>query len=305
MNNPLQDYIDQILKPTLEQKEFLNSKIRTIQSLFEHNSNLNLKECRPAGSFHKGTMLQYNPELDIVLVLNKEKGRKINFQQVLQESERLLRENVENMIIKKVTKISIKAEISDNNKRKYGFDIVPTFWVNSPVQVGQVKNSLAYQGITSIWNNFYVLSQNKNYDFYQELVLLLKDWKNEHDLNIKSYIIELIVASALKYREIEDENPWEEDLIECFKEIISMIDGSPIFPINWKYFDEEKDLDKFKSDRIIIDPADPTVNLANDIREESFKILKSEATRALNNIKVGNYDAVFNYKRRLEDYSWE
>ena len=176
MNNTLQDYIDNVLRPTEEQEQFLTSKIRTIKSLFEHNSNLSLKECRPAGSFNKGTMLQYEPELDIVLVLNKENGKKINFNKVLQESERLLKENVEKLEILKTTKVSIKARIFDKQNKKYSFDIVPTFWVNSPRQVSQVKNSVAYQGLTSIWNNQYVISQNNNYDFYQELVLLLKDW---------------------------------------------------------------------------------------------------------------------------------
>ncbi|SIR06524.1 hypothetical protein SAMN05920897_1326 [Alkalispirochaeta americana] len=302
--NGLQKYIERILRPTKEQSDFLMSKIASYKSVIEHNSELSLKECRPAGSFNKKTMLRYNPELDLVLILNKH-HKYSEFPQILNRIAHILSTNFSEIDILDITKVSVKASFSDRDEKKYDFDIVPTFWLNSPLQYKDVKNKRAYQGMTSIWNNEYILSKAKEHFYFSDLSILIKDWKNECGLNcLKSYIIELIIASALEYRNISEESSWESDLVECFKEIVSMTDGSPIYPVGYKYFNPAEDLAVTASRRVIIDAGEPYKNLADEYDEDFFRLVKSESTKALNHIKNKEYDKVFNIKGRLKKWDW-
>ena len=52
MPNILSEYVDQVLRPTKQQIDFLNSKHRAIKQTIAHSAkDLSLDQARPGGSF--------------------------------------------------------------------------------------------------------------------------------------------------------------------------------------------------------------------------------------------------------------
>ncbi len=278
--NKLRKYIENELMPTKPQIDFCNGKIRTFQNLFANGTSLRFKQCRPSGSFKKGTMLRNRFELDIVMVLERQG---FNFNEVKAEVQRLVKDNMPNMRIKQIGNVSIQLLSSFQNKL-FSMDVVPTFLVNSPLQASEVKDAAAYQGATSIWHMKYIREQKK-FPGYVELVLLIKDWVQKNKVPLKSFFVELIVASAIEYRDISINKSLQHNLRECMKEIMAMTDGSPIYPVNWKYFDETHyDIQSSKAKAVIIDPANPRDNLGKKLSLEDLKQIRSLASKKIHSL---------------------
>jgi hypothetical protein len=145
--------------------------------------------------------------------------------------------------------------------------------------------------------------QKKNIRYITETVMLLKDWrnkhlKNEHEVQLKSFHMEIIAAHAYKYR-LENNYTIETFLISCFKDIQGMIDRTPIFPVDWEYFDE-KNIYEHYDFPLLIDPANPEDNLLKGLSDEDAKKIKSEATKAISNINNEKYGKVFDPKNKTK-----
>jgi len=292
----LLQYVDDVLKPPQKQIYDIPLKINKISNVIKNNTELSLKEIIPGGSYEKGTLLKYKPDVDLVLVFNKEHGIKRNWKELMKKVYDKLFQAFPNSDIKLGDSIAIHLKFNDLNDA-VNFDIVPSYSVTSPLQMASVSNSKIYQGMTSKWHIEY-WKQNKPIQLIAETVMLLKDWKNEHEINLKSFHMELIAASAYEYR-LENNYNLDMFLISCFKEIQGMIDGVPVFPVNWKYFDKES-LDDHYDFPVLIDPANPNLkeNLQKDLSNEDIKKIKSEATKAITNIKIKNYGKVFDPKNK-------
>lgn len=279
----LRKYISDNLGLTKSQKQFFKGRIRAFQNLFQHNTKLKLKQCLPGGSFEKGTMLRYNFELDIVMVLEKPD---FSFEQVQAEVCRVVKKNMPELRVKEIGKVSIPLS-GKAGDQVYHMDIVPTFLINSPLQAAQVKNYASYQGATSIWHIKYVRKQKARCGDYVNLVLYIKNWVKANKLALKSFHVELIVAFAVERRGILATHPLRDNLIECFKVIMSLVDGSPVFPVNWEYFNKDKDLAYFKKDSVVlIDPANPKDNLAKGISKVDWKIIRSMAHKQISKLQA-------------------
>jgi HD superfamily phosphodiesterase len=69
------------------------------------------------------------------------------------------------------------------------------------------------------------------------------------------------------------------------KEIMAMTDGSPIYPVNWKYFDETHyDIQSSKAKAVIIDPANPRDNLGKKLSLEDLKQIRSLASKKIHSL---------------------
>jgi hypothetical protein len=294
MNNSLQQYVDDILKPPQKQISDIPSKINKISNVIKNNTALSLKEIIPGGSYKKGTLLKYKPDVDLVLVFNKEPGINRNWKELMKKVYDKLKQAFPNNDIELGDQIAIHLKFNDPNGT-VNFDIVPSYYVNSPLQMAAVKNNKIYQGITSIWHIEY-WKQKKSIPLIVETVMLLKDWKNEHEIKLKSFHMELIAASAYEYR-LENNYTLDTFLVSCFQDIQGMIDGVPIFPVNWKYFDENSIYDHYDFP-LLIDPANPKENLLKDLSDEDARTIKSNATKAITNIKNENYGKVFDPKNK-------
>jgi hypothetical protein len=299
MNNLLQQYVNDVLKPSQTQISDIPSKIKRISNVIKSNTTLSLKMIIPGGSYEKGTLLKYKPDIDLVLVFNKEPGIKHNWKELMKKVYEKLLQAFPNNDIKPGDNIAIHLKFNEPNGI-VNFDIVPSYYVNSPLQIASVKNSKIYQGITTIWHIEY-WKQKKSIPLIVETVMLLKDWKNKHGIKLKSFHMELIAVSAYEYR-LEEENNLDKFLISCYKDIQGMIDGVPIFPINWEYFDENN-IDDHYDFPVLIDPANPSKNLLKDLSDEDAKEIKSKATKAIANIRIENYCKIFDPKNKTNFFT--
>ena len=132
--------------------------------------------------------------------------------------------------------------------------------------------------------------------------MLIKDWNNEHKTLFKSYEIELIVASAMEYQNISPSNTMVHNAIGCFKEIISFTDRSPVYPINWKYFNSDLDLEKFGNKVVMVDPANPSATLADRFTMKTLKQIRSMTDQALAFVSQRRFGAVFDPSNELPDF---
>jgi len=296
--NKLLQYVDNVLKPPQNQLYGIPSKINKISNVIKNNTELSLKEIIPAGSYEKGTLLKYKPDVDLVLVFNKEPSIKRDWKKLMKKVYDRLLQAFPNNDIELGDQIAIHLKFNDQNDA-VNFDIVPSYEVSSPLQMASVKNSKIYQGITSKWHNEY-WKQKKSIPLITETVMLLKDWnnKNKNEIKLKSFHMELIAASAYEFR-LENNYNLDMFLISCFQDIQGMIDGTPIFPVNWKYFDENSLYDHYDFP-LLIDPANPKENLLEYLSDEDAKKIKSKVTKAITNIKNENYGKVFDPKNKTK-----
>jgi tRNA nucleotidyltransferase (CCA-adding enzyme) len=285
----LTQYVDDVLKPQPSQLSVIPSKINRITNVIKNGSALSLNMVVPGGSYKKGIMLRYKPDIDLVLVFNKEPKVKRNWKALMKKVYTDLSNAFPKDEIDLGDNIAIHLNFNNQNE-KLNFDIVPSYSVNSPLQMTGVKNSKIYQGITTIWHIEY-WKQKKSIPLITETVRLLKNWKNEQKINLKSFHMELIAASAYEYR-LEDNYNLEEFFISCLKEIQGMLDGTPVFPVNWEYFYREKYDDHYEFP-VLIDPADPSENLVKYLVENDIKKIKSKTTKAIKDIQNGFYGLVF------------
>ena len=294
--NILTQYVSDVLKPTYDQVSIIPSKINKIANVIKNNTALSLNTILTGGSYEKGTMLKYKPDIDLVLVFNKEPGISRNWKALMKKVYDGLKSAFPNEEIKLGDNIAIHLK-SVNQNVTINFDIVPSYYVNSPLQMSSVKNSNIYQGITSVWHIEY-WKQKKDIPYIKEIAMLLKDWKNEHGVQLKSFHMELIAASAYEYR-VENNYTIETFLIGCLQDIQGMIDGVPIFPVDWKYFDEDSINDHYDFP-LLIDPANPKENLLNDLSDADARKIKSKVTKAISNIQIGKYGEVFDPKNKTK-----
>lgn len=285
----LSNYIWQFLKPITNQESFIRSKMNSIISVMQNNSELSLKEPRKGGSFEKGTMLKYDPEADIVLIFNKPPGRKRNWDNLMNIVKINLEENFPEMEIIESSTIRHKIMFKNYTEEVY-FDIVPSYYVNSPLQMASHYKSKIYQGVTTIWHTEY-FNKHKYLPFFNDVIMLLKDWKNEHEIPLKSFHLEFIAISAYRHR-IENTNSIENILEGCFKEIQGMLDGTPVFPIDWEYYTEDDITDDYTIP-CIIDPANPKDNLLKNITPNDCIYLKRETVKSMNQLNKEEYGKIF------------
>jgi tRNA nucleotidyltransferase (CCA-adding enzyme) len=146
--NALSSYVRDVLEPTWQQINFVPSRINRIAHVLQHNSSLSLDRVIPGGSYEKGTMLRYKRDVDVVLVFNKKPGVKRNWQFLMNRVYNALSDAYPNAEIQQGTNIAIHATFEQDDE--CNFDIVPSFSVNSPMQMAEVRTSKIYQGISSL-----------------------------------------------------------------------------------------------------------------------------------------------------------
>ena len=242
-------------------------------------------------------MLKYKTDVDLVLVLNKEPDTDRNWKALMKKVYDNLLLAFPNEDIKPGENIAIHLKFKKQNEA-INFDIIPSYYANLPLQIASVKDRKMYQGITSLWHIEY-WKQKKNIRYIIETVMLLKDWKNEHGVPLKSFHMELIAAYVHKKYRLENNYTIETFLISCFQGIHGMVDGTPIYPVGWKYFVESSIKGHYNVPSLF-DPANPKDNLLKGLSDKDARKIKSEATKAISNLKNENYGKVFDPKNKTK-----
>ena len=200
--------------------------------------------------------------------------------------------------------VAIEMKFRRGKRIRYSIDVVPSYWVNSPIDVASVRDERAYKGITTIWHCEYVRRAAEHNPQFHSLVMLLKDWNNEHDKPLKSYHIELLVASAAEYQEFDLRKGLEENLFECLRETAAFARGEPVFPVNWKYFDPEFDGAKFGDALVLVDPANPCDNVAESWSESEGESLERLANQAMSIVSQSRYRELLDPRETRREF-WE
>jgi hypothetical protein len=80
-----------------------------------------------------------------------------------------------------------------------------------------------------------------------------------------------------------------------------MIDGSPVYPVEWEWFDEN--IYAFDDGvPILIDPANPRCNLLEGMTDEKRQKIREETARAITLLKWKYYGELFDPKQEQTDY---
>ena len=198
----LVQYVDEILTPSDNQIDFMKAKIKSIKKVLTDNSPIPLKEVHLGGSMGKGTMLKHKLDGDLIFIYNKIEDFGNNWSKLSKKVYEVLKINFTKIEIEEAGNLAIHIP-TIFNKQEVNFDIVPSYFVTSPKMMKEHANSKMYQGITTIWHTQY-LSRYKNWPYYTHVVRLLKDWKKEHDVNLKNFYLELITADV--YENFFDKN---------------------------------------------------------------------------------------------------
>ena len=299
MNHPLSKYVDDILRPRTPDIQQLNARINAMVNVIRNNSKLSLHEIRRGGSFEKGTMLRHRIEADVVLVFNKEKGKSLNWRALMDHVFRDLISAFPEAQIQKGQNVAIHLMFKNKDAHEVAIDVVPSLWVNSPLQMAEVRNSKIYQGITTVWHVEYIKRMKQLRPRFCDVVMLLKDWKDENSVPLKSFHLEFLAASALEYRS-DEANDIESLLDACFREIQGFATGTYVCPVEWPYFEEQHIPDNFPELCVLVDPANPIDNLTSHLTSKEIKAIKSEASRAAWLIKEKRYTELFDPDNKLK-----
>jgi translation elongation factor EF-G len=298
----LEKYIDDVLIPTDHQIKFIKSRVKSIRKVLMSNSSLKPKEVHLGGSFEKGTMLKYKFDIDIICIYNKcdEIGK--NWQKLVDTVYKPLKNNFPDVEVEEAGNLAIHIKTLLENQT-VNFDIVPCYYVSSPKMMHEHIDSKLYSGITSIWHSRY-LARYKDLQYFTDVVRLLKDWKKEHDIPLKSIHLELIAADTYD-NVIENIDNYEIDdvLMDCFENILNTLEGYTVIPFNWKYCNEEKYEERYNSPTLI-DPANLDDNLLMDLTVNKIKNIWWKVNITMENLKNENYEEIFNWKG-LTEFNFE
>jgi tRNA nucleotidyltransferase (CCA-adding enzyme) len=134
----LSQYVSNVLRPTSDQDSFISSKLESIENVIKNNKTFSLKKVIHGGSYEKGTMLKNKPDVDLVLVFNKEPDTDRNWKTLMEKVYHSLKAAFPNEDIKPGENIAVHLKFKQN--KAINFDIVPSYDVNSPSQMASVKN---------------------------------------------------------------------------------------------------------------------------------------------------------------------
>jgi tRNA nucleotidyltransferase (CCA-adding enzyme) len=258
--------LDNILKqiyPDENQINCLSGIVSSLGNILKNSSGyLKIKKVTPAGSLGKKTILKNHFEVDCVYILEH---NGYSYMNNFLEIQRSIQDNLPGIRNIRILKHSIGFMI---NKRigVISVDVLPAFEINAPQQIMEVKNKDAYYGSTSLLQKKYFKNVIQEYPRFTDLVRLLKLWRNVHNIPLCSYMLELITANAI--HDTKQGEVFEFFLKACFRKIQSFTDGRAIVPVYWDNYFDNSEINYggyCRSNLWIIDPSDPSENLAKDI----------------------------------------
>ena len=294
-------YVDEELTPSDDQRKFIKSKIKSIKKVLTKNSHIKPKEIHLGGSLAKGTILEYDLDVDLVFIYNRSEEVENNWRELVTIVYKVLKNSFPEFEVEEAGNLAIHIKTSLDGF-PVNFDIVPCYYVNSPEMMKKHTGSKLHIPITTIWDTRYLV-RYKNYTHFTRVVRLLKDWKKEQDVpSLKSIHLELIAADVYD-NGIDDIDSINEDDIDdvlmlCFENILDTLDGYPVIPSRWKYCNENDYEERYDSP-VIIDPANPSDNLMDNLEpdiKETRKKIKKKIKITMENLRQGNYTDIFNRK---------
>jgi hypothetical protein len=133
--------------------------------------------------------------------------------------------------------------------------------------------------------------------YFTHVVRLLKDWKREQDVPLKSLHLALIAADVYDnvVEDIDNIGELENVLLLCLENVIDTLDGYPVIPSCWRYCNESNYEDQYDSPKLY-DPANPIDNLLAHFEATDIKKIRRKTEITMENLKEGYYADIFNRK---------
>jgi hypothetical protein len=290
----LQKYVAEELILTKDEKEFLTSKRNSIQKVMLHNSHLSVKEVRMGGSFEKDVILRYDTDIDIVFVFNKD--RAIQWDELMTTLCKDFKVAFPEFTIVEKGENHAVHIIFKKKDQEIKCDVVASYSVNSPQQMSEVKCPELYSGMETVWQTEY-FNQYKNKPYFKDVVMLLKDWKKKNDIPLKSFHLELLAAFCYGNCIVRFDS-IDYILKFCFRKIQAMLDGKPIVPRKWRYFENSIEYERHYQKPYMINPANPQDNVLQGLSEKDRKLIKKAVSKAV--CLIGKNYNEQNYKLILD-----
>lgn len=285
--------LEQILKqiyPEQKQMDCLSGIVSSLGNMLTNSSNiLKIKKVTPAGSLYKKTILKNHLEVDCVYIL-EHNGYSFytNFNEIIRVLEASLPQNT--------PFDTSDHSISFNLDKPIGsvfVDLLAAYELNNPLQMREVNNKDAYYGSTSLFQREYHKNLIEIFPRFCDMVRLLKLWRNTRDIPLSSYMLELIASNAIS--DTKEGEEFDFFLEVGFRTIQSFTDGRPILPVYWEHYFKNSEIQRPYShnELWIIDPSDPSENIAADISDEEKRYIQSEATDGVNCMRNKNYSFLY------------
>jgi hypothetical protein len=286
----INQYIATHLRPTANEEGALQSNLNGITQILQNDPHLSVAKCLPGGSFAKGTMVRGNFEADIVYIFNKKK--QAESESVRNYVFKLMKGNfpdaVEVRMKSKAIQLTLQKPIG-----RLCFDILPSYDINSPLQLSQVPNLTDHSAASTQFQVEYIKLQKSKMPYFGDLIRVLKYWRDHYKVPLSSYQLELVAAAALFGKPSQS---WEEVLLACFYKMLEMIAGVAIVPVDWHYFKHPKIVFATKSESgiLMVDPGNPANNVGASLRQTEIELIRTQTQAAIRMIhaqkKVGNLE---------------
>jgi len=264
------EYFRQVLKQQSlsndsDEIKALRVEREKVEQLLKENFKESNSTIRYGGSMAKSTMIRDNYDLDIVCYFNHDDK---NAGETLEEIYNNVRISLESEYLVEPKTSSLR--LANNEPLKYGvyfhIDVVPGRFVDN-----KKEDTFLYQ--SSGEKKYLKTNLQTHIDHIinsglRDIIKMIKYWKVRNGLNIKTFVLELLIIEVLK-----------------------KIDAKKIDICLRKFWEELRDnIDTIK----VEDPANPTGNDLSELLNESIKsTLSSEAKRALETIDHQDWESVF------------
>lgn len=264
------EYLRQVLKQQSlpndsDEIKALRVERDKVEQLLRDNFKQSNPTIRYGGSMAKSTMIRDNYDLDIVCYFNHDDR---NAGETLEEIYNNVRISLESKYL--VEPKTSALQLKNNDPLRYGvyfhIDVVPGRFVDN-----KKEDTYLYQ--SSGEKNYLKTNLQTHIDHVinsrlRDIIKMIKYWKVRNGLNIKTFVLELLIIKVLKKT---DENKIDICIRKLWEELRDNIDTTNIE-----------------------DPANPTGNNLSELFNESIKsMLSSEAKRALEAIDNQNWETVF------------
>lgn len=261
-----------------------NNLIDNLDKYLKEDQNFGLKKMIHAGSGAKGTATSKTSDLDVAVYLTPDKKN---------ESIENILNYIRELLVKAMKKYNMTADQFTLGERcvrvvfkgsKVEVDVVALI----PVDGGTEKNGrglLAHRSLPDGWLETspklhveFIRKRKDSFDKYAPFVRLTKWWKNEADVPLKSFAIELIWAHLIDSEEVPD----------------SYCDGLPYFfkyilrtglkeKIVFSDYHSPSEISKTDTGPVFIyDPVNPQNNVTKKITENERLVIVSKAQEAMN-----------------------
>jgi hypothetical protein len=236
-------------------------KVEKILCEYFKDSKVNIKY---GGSKSKNTMIKESYDLDIISFFNSDETKAgSTLKELFENTEKALQPHY--FVVRKTSALRLERR-DNNNHYYYHIDVLPGRYVDE-------KKEDAYLHQNNGDKDYHKTNVEKQVSYIkdsglQRLIKLIKYWKIRNGLQIKTFVLELLIIKILKDC---DESDLEKCLLTFWNDIID----------NWETFTVE-------------DPANPTGNDLSSMLDYAIRIsLKFAAENTLNYINSDNWEAVF------------